>query len=71
MEGVLRIGAVNCAEDPMLCHSQGVMGYPSLVIYPHVSFLVIFLVFYLLAIYYQPTYILRLGNNIIRYKYLL
>ncbi|CAG9540325.1 unnamed protein product [Cercopithifilaria johnstoni] len=38
MEGVLRIGAVNCAEDPMLCHSQGVMGYPSLVIYPHRHF---------------------------------
>ncbi|VDK65151.1 unnamed protein product [Onchocerca ochengi] len=38
MEGVLRVGAVNCAEDPMLCHSQGVMGYPSLVIYPHRHF---------------------------------
>ncbi|VDM24465.1 unnamed protein product [Toxocara canis] len=34
MEGVLRIGAVNCAEDPMLCQSQNVMGYPSLVLYP-------------------------------------
>uniref|UniRef100_A0A915PSW6 DnaJ homolog subfamily C member 10 n=1 Tax=Setaria digitata TaxID=48799 RepID=A0A915PSW6_9BILA len=38
MEGVLRIGAVNCAEDPMLCRSQGVMAYPSLVIYPHKHF---------------------------------
>ncbi|KAE9553345.1 hypothetical protein FO519_003458 [Halicephalobus sp. NKZ332] len=34
MEGVVRIGAVNCAEDPMLCQSQNVMGYPSLVVYP-------------------------------------
>ncbi|VDK42185.1 unnamed protein product [Anisakis simplex] len=34
IEGVLRIGAVNCAEDPMLCASQDVMGYPSLVLYP-------------------------------------
>ncbi|VIO96670.1 Uncharacterized protein BM_BM6629 [Brugia malayi] len=38
MEDVLRIGAVNCAEDPMLCHSEGVTGYPSLVIYPHRHF---------------------------------
>ena len=36
MDGVLRIGAVNCAEDPMLCQSQRVMGYPSLVLYPSV-----------------------------------
>jgi DnaJ family protein C protein 10 len=35
MEGVVRIGAVNCAEDPMLCQSQNVMGYPSLVLYPN------------------------------------
>ncbi|TKR94871.1 hypothetical protein L596_009103 [Steinernema carpocapsae] len=34
MDGVIRIGAVNCAEDPMLCQSQNVMGYPSLVLYP-------------------------------------
>uniref|UniRef100_A0A9J2PHY4 DnaJ homolog subfamily C member 10 n=1 Tax=Ascaris lumbricoides TaxID=6252 RepID=A0A9J2PHY4_ASCLU len=34
MEGALRIGAVNCAEDPILCQSQNVMGYPSLVLYP-------------------------------------
>ncbi|KAK0422224.1 hypothetical protein QR680_007443 [Steinernema hermaphroditum] len=33
MDGVIRIGAVNCAEDPMLCQSQNVMGYPSLVLY--------------------------------------
>ncbi|KAH7726903.1 DnaJ-like protein subfamily C member 10 [Aphelenchoides avenae] len=34
MDGVVRIGAVNCAEDPALCQSQNVMGYPSLVAYP-------------------------------------
>uniref|UniRef100_A0A1I7XRW6 Thioredoxin domain-containing protein n=1 Tax=Heterorhabditis bacteriophora TaxID=37862 RepID=A0A1I7XRW6_HETBA len=36
MEGAVRIGAVNCAEDPMLCQSQRVGAYPSLVIYPTV-----------------------------------
>lgn len=34
MEGIIKIGAVNCAEDPHLCQSQNVMGYPSLVVYP-------------------------------------
>ncbi|CAI4224319.1 unnamed protein product [Auanema sp. JU1783] len=34
MEGAIRIGAVNCAEDPMLCQSQRVGAYPSLVFYP-------------------------------------
>lgn len=34
MEGTLRIGAVNCAEDPVLCQSQNVMAYPSLVVFP-------------------------------------
>ncbi|GMS99610.1 hypothetical protein PENTCL1PPCAC_21785, partial [Pristionchus entomophagus] len=38
MEGVIRVGAVNCAEDPMLCQSQRVMGYPSLVLYPSGAF---------------------------------
>ena len=37
-EGVARIGAVNCAEDPGLCQSQRVMGYPSLVLYPRGEF---------------------------------
>uniref|UniRef100_A0AC34RN72 DnaJ homolog subfamily C member 10 n=1 Tax=Panagrolaimus sp. JU765 TaxID=591449 RepID=A0AC34RN72_9BILA len=34
MEGVVRIGAVNCAESIHLCQSQQIMGYPSLVVYP-------------------------------------
>lgn len=33
----MRIGAVNCAEDPMLCQSQNVVGYPSLVVFPQVN----------------------------------
>lgn len=37
-EGVARIGAVNCAEDPGLCQSNRIQGYPSLVLYPHVEF---------------------------------
>ncbi|KAL3074744.1 hypothetical protein niasHS_014189 [Heterodera schachtii] len=34
MDGIVRIGAVNCAEDPELCQSQHVNGYPSLVLFP-------------------------------------
>lgn len=37
MEGAVRIGAVNCAEDPGLCQSQRVNAYPSLVLYPSVG----------------------------------
>ena len=40
LEGVVRIGAVNCDDEIMLCRSQGVRGYPSLVTYPLVSYLV-------------------------------
>jgi hypothetical protein len=36
MEGIIHIGAVNCAEDPHLCQSQNVRGYPSLIAYPDV-----------------------------------
>ncbi|VDO77075.1 unnamed protein product [Haemonchus placei] len=38
MEGVVRIGAVNCAEDIVLCQSQNVNAYPSLVLYPSGEF---------------------------------
>lgn len=38
MEGTVRIGAVNCAEDPQLCQSQRVNAYPSLVLYPSGEF---------------------------------
>ncbi|PAV76720.1 hypothetical protein WR25_21045 isoform B [Diploscapter pachys] len=34
IEGTIRIGAVNCAEDVHLCQSQRVNAYPSLVFYP-------------------------------------
>lgn len=37
MDGVIRIGAVNCAEDPMLCRSQQVTAYPTLLLYPEVN----------------------------------
>ncbi|CEF68202.1 Dnajc10 protein [Strongyloides ratti] len=33
-ENVIRIGAVNCAESPNFCGTQGIRGYPSLVLYP-------------------------------------
>ena len=35
--GVVRIGAVNCGDDRMLCRSEGIGGYPSLKMYPRVS----------------------------------
>lgn len=34
LNGVIRIGAVNCHDDWMLCNMQGISGYPSLRIYP-------------------------------------
>ncbi|KAE8580734.1 hypothetical protein XENTR_v10024516 [Xenopus tropicalis] len=33
MDGLLRIGAVNCGDNRGLCRSQGINGYPSLCIY--------------------------------------
>lgn len=32
---IVRIGAVNCAEDRPLCQSEGIRSYPSLVLYPY------------------------------------
>lgn len=37
LEGVIRIGAVNCQEEWNLCRRQGIHSYPSLVLYPTVS----------------------------------
>lgn len=34
LEGVIRIGAVNCADERQLCQMQGVHGYPSLLVFP-------------------------------------
>ena len=36
LEGVVRIGAVNCDDDYHLCSSQGIRSYPTLVSYPGV-----------------------------------
>ena len=38
LNGVIRMGAVNCHDDWMLCRMQGINGYPSLRIYPTVGF---------------------------------
>jgi len=35
LDGVIRIGAVNCADERQLCQLQGIHGYPSLVLYPN------------------------------------
>lgn len=37
LEGVIRIGAVNCEEDWMLCRQQNIHSYPSLMMYPQQS----------------------------------
>ena len=37
LEGVIRIGAVNCEDDWHLCRMQGIRSYPSLIMYPSVS----------------------------------
>ncbi|KAK3756722.1 hypothetical protein RRG08_018446 [Elysia crispata] len=34
LEGVIRIGAVNCEDDWQLCRRQGIFSYPSLLFYP-------------------------------------
>ncbi|KAI6179545.1 DnaJ-like protein subfamily C member 10 [Aphelenchoides besseyi] len=34
MHGIVRIGAVNCAEYPQICHGEQVNAYPSLLVYP-------------------------------------
>ncbi|XP_076340321.1 dnaJ homolog subfamily C member 10-like [Tachypleus tridentatus] len=34
LEGVIRIGAVNCEEDWGLCRKQGIHSYPSLLLFP-------------------------------------
>ncbi|EPY77855.1 hypothetical protein CB1_001170005 [Camelus ferus] len=33
VDGLLRIGAVNCGDDRMLCRMKGVNSYPSLFIF--------------------------------------
>lgn len=39
LEGVVRIGAVNCEEDWVLCHQLGIHSYPSLLYYEQDSHL--------------------------------
>ncbi|KAH3752172.1 dnaJ homolog subfamily C member 10-like [Dreissena polymorpha] len=34
LEGVIRIGAVNCEDEWQLCRMQGIRSYPSLMMYP-------------------------------------
>jgi len=33
----MRIGAVNCQDEWMMCNEQGIQAYPSLRIYPKVN----------------------------------
>jgi len=37
LEGVLRVGAVNCADEWMFCRERQIFGYPSLIFFPGVS----------------------------------
>ena len=41
LEGVIRVGAVNCEDDRALCRMQGIHSYPSLILYPGVMFLLL------------------------------
>lgn len=34
--GAIRIGAVNCGDEWILCQSQGIFAYPTLKMYPQV-----------------------------------
>ena len=34
IDGIVRVGAVNCMEDRQLCQEQGINAYPSLFLYP-------------------------------------
>lgn len=34
LEGVVRIGAINCQDEWMMCNEQGIRAYPTLRIYP-------------------------------------
>lgn len=34
LQGVIRVGAINCEDDWSLCRMQGINSYPSLVLYP-------------------------------------
>lgn len=36
LEGVIRVGAVNCEDDWNLCSQIGIPSYPSLMYYPPV-----------------------------------
>lgn len=42
LEGVIRMGAVNCEEDWVLCRQEGITVYPSLFVYPAVSYFMMF-----------------------------
>ena len=33
---VIKIAAVNCADDRFLCRQEGISSYPSLILYPNV-----------------------------------
>lgn len=37
LEGVVRIGAVNCEDDWNLCRRLGIQSYPTLLYYPKVN----------------------------------
>lgn len=36
LSGVIRIGAVNCEDDWLLCRRKAVHSYPTLILYPEV-----------------------------------
>ena len=54
LNAVIKIAAVNCEEDWILCRKEGISSYPSLVLYPSVSmfnFLFVCVLLYCLIFY--------------------
>lgn len=49
LEGVIRIGAVNCEDDWSLCYQLSIESYPTLLYYEkEVAFILLFIFFYLI-----------------------
>jgi len=39
LNAVIKVAAVNCEEDWVLCRKEGISSYPSLVLYPNASYI--------------------------------
>ena len=62
LDAVIKVAAVNCEEDWTLCRKEGISSYPSLVLYPSVSFV-------FLAPFCGQVYLLFFFFNVQKEKY--